>query len=214
MKKHDDNSVFLQHMQTSNMNMCNSFMFICRLKSDDVICYKKSYFSPVDCTSKCFCHLFSPGPWWMLQLLQWCTYSSFPRKDVSLHATVLIRISEETLTEDVFGRWSSKGLQPLGAVTGVKTWSELTDVRSVLRSNDVQEESEEAEGLVSTFSSCNLSLRSMVQGWKCGERNENEWRRFGWRRLKRWMDPRMSWQSRYLEWIKRWRGRRKHFLMR
>lgn len=55
-----------------------------------------------------------------------------------------------------------KGLQPGGAVTGVETWSELTDVRSVLRSNDVQEESEEAEELVSTFSSWNPSPRSMV----------------------------------------------------
>lgn len=36
-------------------------------------------------------------------------------------------------------------------------------MRSVLRSNDVQEESEETDGLVSTFSSCNSSLRSMAQ---------------------------------------------------
>lgn len=92
------------------------------------------------------------------------TYSSFPRKDVSLHATFLVRASEEALTEeDFFGCWSSNGLRPPGAVTGVETWSELTDVRSVLRSNDVQEESEETEGLVFTFSSCNPSLRSMVQ---------------------------------------------------
>lgn len=51
----------------------------------------------------------------------------------------------------------------MGADTGVKDGSELTDVRSVLRSNDVQEESEEAE-LVSTHSSRQSCLRSMVTG--------------------------------------------------
>lgn len=46
---------------------------------------------------------------------------------------------------------------------GVETWSELTDVRSVLRSTDVQDESEETEGLVSSFSSCHLSSRFMAR---------------------------------------------------
>lgn len=79
------------------------------------------------------------------------THASFPRKDVSLHAASPVRTSEETfIVEGLFGCWPMKGLQPGGAVTGVKMWSELTDVRSVLRSNDVQEESEE---LVSTSSS-------------------------------------------------------------
>lgn len=96
-------------------------------------------------------------------LFKQCTYSSFPRKEVSLHATFLVRTPEETLTEeDLCGCWSSSSLQPCGAVTGVMT-PELTDVRSVLRSNDVQEESEEAEGLVSTLSSRNPPPRSMVQ---------------------------------------------------
>ncbi|CAB1448698.1 unnamed protein product [Pleuronectes platessa] len=59
---------------------------------------------------------------------------------------------KETLTEeDIFWRWSSNRLQQ--AITGVRIWSELTDVRSVLRSNDDQEESEEAERPMSTFSS-------------------------------------------------------------
>lgn len=64
---------------------------------------------------------------------------------------MLVCILEEILTEDDL----------LGAVTGVKTWSELTDVRSVLRSHDVQEESEETEGLVSSVSFCHPSPRSM-----------------------------------------------------
>lgn len=67
---------------------------------------------------------------------------------------MLVCILEEIFPEDDL----------LGAVTGVKTWSELTDVRSVLRSHDVQEESEETEeteGLVSSVSFCHPSPRSM-----------------------------------------------------
>lgn len=132
-------------------------MILCHL-----IIGPNSYFSPVDCTWNCFSYFYLT-----LNKCYKYTYSSFPRKDVSLQATSLVRTSEETLTvEDVFGCWSKKGFQPVGAVTGVKVWSELMDVRSVLRSNDVQEESEEAEGLVSTFSSCNPSPRFIVQEWK------------------------------------------------
>lgn len=105
----------------------------------------------------------SLGPWLILKLLCCCTYSSFPTKDVSHHVISQVRTAEEILTKDIFGRWSSKGWEQLGAVTGVKTWSELTDVRSVLRSNDVQEESEEEEGLVPTFSSRHPSPGSMLQ---------------------------------------------------
>lgn len=46
-------------------------------------------------------------------------------------------------------------------------------MRSVLQSKDVQEESEEAEGLLSNFSSCGPSPRSMVQRMK----DEDEWQR-------------------------------------
>lgn len=72
------------------------------------------------------------------------------RKDVSLHSALLIRPSVAS-GRRLFGGQSSKGLQLMpGAVTDC---SELTDVRSVLRSNDVQDESEEKEELVSTHSS-------------------------------------------------------------
>lgn len=90
------------------------------------------------------------------------TYSSFPRKEVSFHTNTLLCIPEDTLMGGKLGG-SLNASQPLGAATGVETWSELTDVRSVLRSNDVQDESEDTEGLVSSFSSCHLSPRSMVE---------------------------------------------------
>lgn len=119
--------------------------------------------------------------------LQRYTYSSFPRKDVSLHATFLVGTPEELLTdeEDFFRCWSSNSFQPLWAVTGLRIWSELIDVRSVLMSNDVQEESDEPDGLVSTFSSSNLSRMSMMQEgkWENGimedkkEKDEDEWQR-------------------------------------
>lgn len=130
-------------------------------------------FSPVDCTGRCFSHLFSPSPWWMLELLRWCTYSSFPRKEVSLHATFPALASEETLAEEDLTCWSSSCWQPQEAVKGVKTWSELTDVRSVLWSNDAQEESEEEEELVSNFSSWNPSTKSMVQEWQMRSPDED-----------------------------------------
>jgi len=85
-------------------------------------------------------------------------YSSLPRKDVSLHAACRCRGSEE----DFLGCWSSRGLQPPGAAGGVGTRSESSDVRSVLRSNDNQEESEETKELASTFSFRNPSPRSMA----------------------------------------------------
>lgn len=117
-----------------------------------------------------------------------CTYSSFPRKDVSLHTSTLFCIPEDTLMEGkLCGSPSSS--QPLGAASGVKTWSELTDARSVLRSNDVHDESEETEGLMSSFSSCHLSPWSMVREWQAtrtwGEKNdgENIWARWKSRML-------------------------------
>lgn len=85
------------------------------------------------------------------------------RKDVSLHSTFQIHATEKAPTEeDFFGLWSSRGLLPMGG--GVKAGSELTDVRSVLRSSDDQEESEETEELLSTHSSCQPCLRSMAIG--------------------------------------------------
>lgn len=100
-------------------------------------------------------------------LLRWCTYSSSPRKDVSLHATLRIRSPDEPLADDEedfdFGIEASKSLQQLGAVTGVEARSELTDVRSVLQSNDVQEESEDRDGLLPSSSSCNPSPRSIAR---------------------------------------------------
>lgn len=94
-----------------------------------------------------------------------CTYSSLPRKDVSLHANTLVCFPEDTLFKGKL-RDSPNSSQLLEAVTGLETWSELMDVRSVLRSNDVQEESEETEGLPSSFSSRHPPLRSMVRGWQ------------------------------------------------
>lgn len=102
------------------------------------------------------------GLWGCLE--HFCTYSSFPRKDVSLHTNTLVCFPEDTLFKGKL-RDSPKSSQPLEA-TGVETWSELMDVRSVLRSNDVQDESDETEGLVSSFSSCHLSLRSIVREWQ------------------------------------------------
>lgn len=116
---------------------------------------------------------------WLIYLPRWATYSSFPRKDVSLHATA--RALDKTMSEeDFFGRGSSKALKPLRAVTGVTIWSELTEVMSVLMSKDVQEESEDKEGLVSTVSSLS-AFRSMALGWKWkaldGEKQKKrEWR--------------------------------------
>lgn len=68
-----------------------------------------------------------------------------------------------------FGIEASKSLQQLGAVTGVKARSELTDVRSVLQSNDVQEESEDRDGLLPSSSSCNPSPRSIQPGIEARE---------------------------------------------
>lgn len=86
------------------------------------------------------------------------THSSSPRKDVSIHTP------QDKLTGSFWGLWSSAG-QPLEAR------SELTDVRSVLRSKDVQE-AEETDGLVSTFSSCETRPRSMVREEKCKGQEE------------------------------------------
>ncbi|MEQ2171116.1 hypothetical protein GOODEAATRI_007437 [Goodea atripinnis] len=89
------------------------------------------------------------------------TYSS--RKEVSLHSALPVPPSVARGWH-FFESRSSKGLQLLpGAVTGVTDLSELTDVRSVLRSNDVQDESEEKEELVSTHSSNNPCLEPMTK---------------------------------------------------
>lgn len=96
---------------------------------------------------------------------RFCTYSSFPRKDVSLHTKTLVCFPEDTLIKGKLLD-SLNNSQALEASIGVETWSELMDVRSVLRSNDVQDESEETEGLVSSFSSCHPSSRSMVREWQ------------------------------------------------
>lgn len=96
------------------------------------------------------------------------------RKDVSLHSTFQIHAAEKAPAEEDFcGLWSSRGSLPTGADTGVKAGSELTDVRSVLRSSDVQEESDETEELLSTHSSCKPCLRSMAMVWKREEWNGN-----------------------------------------
>lgn len=121
------------------------------------------------------------------------TYLS--RKDVSLHSAFQVHASNKTPTEIFFRFWTSRGLRPMGADTGVEDRSELTDVRSVLRSNDVQEESEETE-LVSTHSSRQPCLRSMVTGRKQESRDKvRQWRWvqvFKKSRVKRWAHQRVD----------------------
>lgn len=98
------------------------------------------------------------------------THSSSPRKDVSVHGTTRL-----TRPSDGGGFLGAKAWKRRQA-RGVEAGSELTDVRSVLQSYEVQEESEDGDGLLASSPSRSPSLSSIVPGteaqWGGGEIKE------------------------------------------
>lgn len=86
------------------------------------------------------------------------THSSSPRKDVSVHGTT--RFTRPPGGGGILGAKAWKRRQTLGVEAG----SELTDVRSVLQSYEVQEESEDGDGLLASSPSRSPSFSSIVAG--------------------------------------------------
>lgn len=74
--------------------------------------------------------------------MQGKTHSSSPRKDVSVHSTTRVARPPDEGGFLAAKAWKRRQTR------GVEAESELTDVRSVLQSYEVQEESEDGDGLL------------------------------------------------------------------